>query len=95
VALVNSRVVGNDRVLDTIELDAKINIPAKDNIKLIEFNNTMVKDSKLVDIAEVNTKLDMLVNNIVLNKNRDTVVDRAVSIIDIELSSIDIGVTVF
>jgi len=95
VAPVDGRVVGNDRVLDIIELDAKINIPAKDNIKLIEFNNTTVEDSKLVDIAEVDTKLNILANNTVLNKNRDAIVDRAVGVIDIELSSIDIGVTIF
>jgi len=95
VALVDSRVVGNNRVLDTIKPDAEINIPAKDDIKLIKFNNTMVKDGKLVDIAKVNAKLDMLANNIVLNKNRDAIVDRAVSVIDIKLSNIDIGVTAF
>jgi len=95
VAPVNGRVVGNNRVLDTIELDAKINIPAEDDIKLIKFNNTIVKDSKLVDIAEVDAKLDMLANNIMLNKNRDAVVNRAVSIIDIKLNSINIGVTAF
>jgi len=95
VALVDGRVVGNNRVLDTIELDAEINIPAEDDIKLIKFNNTTVEDGKSVDIAEVDTKLDILANNIVLNKNRDAVVDRAVSIIDIELNSIDIGVTAF
>jgi len=95
VAPVDGRVVGNNRVLDTIEPDAKINIPAKDDIKLIEFNNTTVKDSKLVDIAEVDAKLDMLIDNTVFNKNRDAVVDRAVGVVDIKLSSIDIGVTAF
>jgi len=95
VAPVDSRVIDNDRVLNTIEPDAEINIPTEDNIKLIKFNNTTVKDSKLVDIAEVDTKLDILTNNIVLNKNRDTVVNRAVNIIDIKLSSIDIGVSAF
>jgi len=95
VALVDSRVVGNNKVLDTIEPDAKINIPAKDDIKLIKFNNTTDKDSKLVDIAKVDTKLDILTNNIVLNKNRDAIVNRAVGVIDIELSSINIGITTF
>ena len=95
MALVDGKVVGNNRVLDTIEPDTEINIPTKDDIKLIKFNNTTVKDSKLVDIAEVDTKLDILTNNIVLNKNRDTVVNRAVNIIDIKLSSIDIGVSAF
>jgi len=95
VAPVDSRVVGNNRVLDTIKLDAEINIPAKDDIKLIKFNNTTVKDSKLVDIVKVDAKLDILVNNIVLNKNRDTVVNRAISVIDIELSSINTSVTAF
>jgi len=95
VAPVDSRVVGNNRVLDTIEPDTKINIPTKDNIKLIEFNNTTVKDSKSVDIAKVDTKLDILINNIVLNKNKDTIVNRAVSVINIKLSSIDTSVTAF
>jgi len=95
VALVDDRVVGNNRVLNTIEPDAEINIPAEDDIKLIKFNNTTVKNGKSVDIAEVDAKLDILTNNIVLNKNKDTVVNRAVSIIDIELNSIDVGVTAF
>ena len=72
MALVDSRVVGNNRVLDTIELDAKINMPAEDNIKLIKFDNTTV---------------DMLVSN--------TTVNKAVGVVDIELSSINIGVTAF
>jgi len=95
VAPVDSRVVGNNRVLDTIEPDAEINIPAEDDIKLIKFNNTTVKDGKLVDIAEVDIKLDILTNNTVLNKNRDTIVNRAVGVVDIKLSSINVGVTAF
>jgi len=103
VALVDSRVVGNDRVLDTIELDVKINIPTKDNINLTIFGNTAVdniamEDSKAVDIAEADPKLDILAsnpNNIVLNKDRDAIVDKAISIIEIKLSSIDIGITIF
>ena len=39
VVLVNSRVVGNIKVLNTIKLNTTINIPAKDNIKLIKFSN--------------------------------------------------------
>ena len=103
VALVDSRVVGNDRVLDTIELDAKINIPTKDNIKLTIFSNAMVdniaiEDGKAVDIAKADPKLDMLAgnpNNTVLNKGRNAIADKAVSIVEIELSSIDIGITAF
>jgi hypothetical protein len=103
VALADSRVVGNNRVLDTIELDANINIPAKDNIKLTIFSNTMVdsaaiEDRKAVDIAKVDPKLDMLAsnpNNIVLNKGRDAIANKAISIIEIKLSSIDIGITTF
>jgi len=72
VALVDSRVVGNNRVLDTIELDVEINMPAEDDIKLIEFDNTTV---------------DMLAS--------DAAVDKAVSVVDIKLSSIDVGVTAF
>src|ERR1700733_3038037 len=103
VALINYRVVGNNRVLDTIKLDAKINIPTKDDINLTIFgnavvNNTAIKDSKAVDIAKVDPKLDILAsnsNNIVLNKNREAIVNKAISIIEIELSSIDIGTTTF
>ena len=103
MALADYRVVGNNRVLDTIELDAKINIPAKNNINLTIFgnaavNNAAVENGKAVDIAEVDPKLDMLTgnpNNIVLNKNRDAIVDKAISIIEIELSSIDVGITAF
>ena len=108
VALVDSRVVGNNKVLDTIELDTieldtKINIPAKDNIKLTIFSNAAVdnaaiEDGKVVDIAKVDPKLDMLANNpnnIVLNKDRDAIVNKAISVIEIELSSIDIGITIF
>ena len=103
MALVDSRVVGNNRVLDTIELDTKINIPTKDNINLTIFSNTIVdnvaiKDSKAVDIAKVDPKLDILTsnpNNIVLNKDRDTIVDKAISVIEIKLNSIDIGITIF
>src|SRR6266478_6266135 len=92
VALVDSRVVGNNRVLDTIELDAKINIPTKDNIKLTIFGNAAVdniavEDSKVVDIAKADP--------IVLNKDRDAIVDKAISVIEIKLSSIDIGITTF
>ena len=103
VALVDGRVVGNNRVLDTIELDAKINIPTKDNIKLTIFSNTIVdnvaiEDSKVVDIAKADPKLDILTsnpNNIVLNKGRNAIADKAVSVIEIKLSSIDIGITTF
>jgi len=103
VALVDYRVGGNNRVLDTIKLDAKINIPTKDNIKLTIFNNATVnnaaiKDSKVVNIAKADPRLDMLTNNpnnIVLNKDRDAIVDKAISVIEIELSSIDIGITTF
>ena len=103
VAPADSRVVGNDRVLDTIEPDAKINIPAKDNINLTIFGNTIVdnvaiEDGKAVDIAKADPKLDILTsnpNNIVLNKDRDAIVDKAISVIEIKLSSIDIGITIF
>ena len=103
VVLVDGRVVGNNRVLDTIELDAEINISAKDDIKLIKFSNfrvdnTAVKNSKIVDIAKADPKLNMLIsnfNNTVLNKDRDVGVDKVISIIEIKLSSIDIGVTAF
>ena len=103
VALVDCRVVGNNRVLDTIELDAKINIPTEDNINLTIFgnaavNNIVVEDGKAVNIAEADFKLDMLAsnpNNIVLNKNRDAIVNKAVSVIKIKLSSIDVGITAF
>lgn len=103
VPLVDGRVVGNNRVLDTIELDTKINIPAKDNIKLTIFSNAAVdnaaiEDGKVVDIAKADPKLDILTsnpNNIVLNKDRDAIVNKAVSVIEIELSSIDIGITTF
>jgi len=95
--------VGNNRVLDTIELDTKINIPTKDNINLTIFSNTAVdnvaiEDGKAVDIAKADPKLDILTsnpNNIVLNKDRDAIVNKAVSVIEIELSSIDIGITAF
>jgi hypothetical protein len=103
VAPADSRVVGNDRVLDTIELDAKINIPAEDNIKLTIFSNAVVdnaaiEDGKVVDIAKADPKLDILTsnpNNIVLNKGRNAIADKAVSVIEIELSSINIGITAF
>ena len=103
MALIDSRVVGNDRVLDTIELDAKINIPTEDNINLTIFGNTAVdnvaiKDGKAVDIAKADPKLDILAsnpNNVVLNKDRDAIVDKAVSVIEIKLSSIDAGITIF
>ena len=61
-------------------------------------NNAAVKNSKMVDIAEADFKLNMLTNNFnntVLNKDRDITVDKVVNIIEIELSSIDIGITVF
>jgi len=103
IALVDSRVVGNNRVLDTIELDAEINIPAKDDIKLTIFSNaavdnTAVEDGKAVDIAKADPKLDILTgnpNNTVLNKDRDAIVDKAVGVIEIKLSSIDINITAF
>ena len=99
----DSKVIGNDKVLDTIKLDTKINIPNKDNIKLTKFSNIRVdnaaiKDSKTVNIAEVNPKLNIFINNFnntVLNKNRDITVDKVINIIKIELSSIDIGITIF
>jgi hypothetical protein len=103
VAPVDSRVVGNDRVLDTIELDAEINIPAEDDINLTIFgnaavDNVAVEDGKAVDMAEADPKLDMLASNpdnAVLNKDRDAIVDKAVSVVEIELSSIDAGITAF
>ena len=103
VALADSRVVGNDRVLDTIELDANINIPTEDNIKLTIFSNAVVdsaaiEDRKAVDIAEADPKLDMLTsnpNNTVLNKGRDAIADKPISVVEIKLSSIDIGITIF
>jgi len=103
VAPVDSRVVGNNRVLDTIELDAEINIPTKDDIKLTIFgnaavDNAAVENGKAVDIAKADPKLDMLTNNfnnIVLNKDRDAIVNKAVGVIEIELSSIDAGITAF
>ena len=103
VALADSKVVGNDRVLNTTKLDAKINIPAKDNIKLIKLGNAIVdnaaiEDSKTVNIAKADPKLNILtsnLNNIIFNKDRDTTVDKAVGVIEIELSNIDIGITAF
>src|ERR1700722_16341625 len=97
VALADYRVVGNNRVLDTIELDAKINMPTKDDINLTIFsnavvNNVAIEDGKAVDIAKADPKLDILTsnsNNIVLNKDRDAIVNKAVSVIEIKLSSID------
>ena len=99
----DGRVVGNYRVLNTIKLDAEINIPDKDNIKLTKFSNAgvdnaAIKDSKIVDIAEADPKLDMLIgnfNNTVLNKDRDIGVDKVVGVIEIKLSSIDVGITIF
>jgi len=92
VALADYRVVGNDRVLDTIEPDAEINIPTKDNIKLTIFSNTAVdnvavEDGKAVDIVKADP--------IVLNKDRDAIVNKAISVVEIELSSIDAGITAF
>ena len=89
--------------MDTIELDTKINIPAKDNIKLIKFSNAAVdnaavEDGRIVDITEADPKLDILVNNFnntVLNKDRDVVVNKVVGVVEVELSSIDAGITVF
>ncbi len=103
MAPADSKVAGNNRVLNTTELDTKINIPTKDNIKLIKLNNTIVdntaiKDSKTVNIAEADPKLDMLannLNNIVLNKDRDATVNKAVGVIEIKLSSINTGITTF
>ncbi|XTI90969.1 hypothetical protein V2W45_1333021 [Cenococcum geophilum] len=103
VGLVDYKVVDNNRVLDTIKLDTKINIPAKDDIKLTIFSNAAVdnaaiEDSKAVDIAEADPKLDMLTsnpNNTVLNKDRDAIIDKAISVIEIKLSSIDTGITAF
>jgi len=97
VALVDSR------VLDTIELDAEINIPAKDNIKLTIFgnaavDNAAVENGKVVDIAKADPKLDILTsnpNNTVLNKDRDAIVNKAISVVEIKLSSIDAGITAF
>ena len=69
VALADGKVVGNNKVLNTTELDTEINIPNKDNIKLTKFSNTgvdntAVKDSKIVDIAKADPKLDMLTGNL-------------------------------
>jgi hypothetical protein len=52
----------------------------------------------VVDIAKADPKLDMLTsnpNNVLLNKDRDAIVDKAISVIEIKLSSIDIGITTF
>lgn len=103
VAPADGRVVGNNKVLDIIKLNAKINIPAKDNIKLIKFSNTIVnnaavEDSKTVNIAKVDFKLDMLAGNFdntVLNKDRDVTVNKVVGVIEIKLSGIDVDITVF
>ena len=57
-----------------------------------------IEDSKIVDIAKADPKLDMLVSNfnsIGLNKDRDAAVNKAVSVIEIKLSSIDIGIIAF
>ena len=103
VAPADGRVVGNDRVLDTIEPDAEINIPAEDDIKLTIFgnaavDNAAVEDGKAVDIAEADPKLDMLAGNpddTVLDKGRNAIADKAVGVVEIELSSIDAGITAF
>jgi len=103
VAPTDSKVASNNRVLNTTELDTKINIPAKNNIKLIKLSNTIVdnaaiEDSKTVNIAKADPKLDILTNNfnnIVLNKDRDAAVDKAVGVVEIELNSIDTGITAF
>jgi hypothetical protein len=95
--------VGNNRVLDTIELNTNINIPAKDNIKLTIFSNAIVNSAaienrKAVNIAKADPKLDILTsnpNNTVLNKGRNAIADKAISVIEIKLSSIDIGITTF
>ena len=93
----------DSRVLDTIKLDAEINIPTKDNIKLTIFSNATVdnaavEDNKAVNIAKVDPKLDILTsnpNNTVLNKDRDAIVNKAISVVEIKLSSIDTGITAF
>jgi len=103
IAPADNKVAGNNRVLNTTESDIKINIPAKDNIKLIKLNNAVmdnaaVEDSKTVNIAKADLKLDMLANNfsnIVLNKDRDAAVNKAVGVIEIELSNINVGITIF
>jgi len=95
--------LADGRVLDTIEPDTEINIPAKDNIKLTIFSNatvdnTAVEDGKAVDIAKADPKLDILTgnpNNTVLNKDRDAIVNKAIGVVEIELSSIDAGITAF
>ena len=103
VAPADGKVVGNNRVLNTTELDTKINIPDKDDIKLTKFSNTgvdniAIKDGKIVNIAEADPKLDMLTGNFndtVFNKDRDIAVDKVVGVVEIELSSINIGITAF
>ena len=99
----DNKVVDNNKVLNIIELNAKINILSKDNIKLIKFgnsivNNMAVENGKIVNIAEADFKLNMLIsnfNNTVFNKDRDIAVNKVISVIKIKLSSIDIGITVF
>ena len=95
--------MGNNKVLNTTELNTKINIPAENNIKLIKFNNAIVdniaiKDSKIVNIAKADPKLNILAsnfNNTVLNKDRDVAVNKVISIIKIKLSGINIDITIF
>ena len=102
VAPADSRVVSNNKVLNTIELDAEINIPAEDNIKLIKLSNAVVdnvavKDSKTVNIAEIDPKLDMLISNLdntILNRDKDAAVDKAISVVEI-VNSINVGITAF
>ena len=94
IAPADSKIVGNNRILKTTEPDT--------NIKLI-FNNSIVdnaaiKDSKIVNIAKADFKLNIPAsnfNNTILNKDRNAIVDKAVSVIEIEFSSIDIGITIF
>ena len=103
IAPADGRVVGNSRVLDTIELDTEINIPAEDDIKLIKFSNAAVdnaavENNRTVDIAKVDPKLDILAsnfNNTVLNKDRDITVNKVVSVMEVKLSSINTGITAF
>ena len=103
IAPADSRVVGNNKVLNTTELDTEINIPNKDNIKLTKFSNARVdnaaiKNSKIVNIAEADPKLNILIsnfNNTVLNKDKNIVVDKVISVIEIKLNSIDAGITAF
>ena len=67
--LVDSVIRGNSRVLDIIELDTELYIFTENDIKLIEFVNTAVnsvaiEDSRTLNIAEVDPKLDMLIGSL-------------------------------